>query len=222
MFWFFGWEACGILAPRPGIEPTPSALEVLTTEQPGKSPTSVLTVSLLSVLTSFPDLPQRMQKTRGNGQQFCWVLSCSRVVGCNAQPMSFIKEIKTALLLFFSCSVVSNFVTAWTTAHQTSLSFTISLSLLKVMSIELMMPSNHLIPLLLLPSIFPSIRVFSNESTLHFRWPKYWSFSFSTSPSNEYLGLISFRIECLRDSQESSPAPQFESIHSSYRNILKA
>ena len=158
-------------------------------EVPYLCPYSLFTISS----DFFPDLPQRMQKTRGNGKQFCWVLSCSRVVGCNAQPMSFIKEIKTALLLFFSCSVVSNFVTAWTTAHQTSLSI-ILLSLLKVMSIELMMSSNHLVPLLLLPSIFPSIRVFSNESTLHFRWPKYWSFSFSTSPSNEYLGLIFFRI----------------------------
>ena len=81
---------------------------------------------------------------------------------------------------------------------QASLSFTISLSLLKLVSIESVMPSNHLTlccPLLLLPSIFPSIRVFSSESALHIRWPKYWSFSFSISPSNEYLGLISFRID---------------------------
>ena len=87
--------------------------------------------------------------------------------------------------------------TLWTAAHQASLSFTISWSLLKLMSIESVTPSNHLIlcrPLLLLPSIFPSIRVFSNESVLCIRWPKYWSFSFSISPSNEYLGLLSFRI----------------------------
>ena len=92
------------------------------------------------------------------------------------------------------------FVTPWTAAHQSSLSFTISWSLLKFMSIESMMPSNHLIfchPLLHLPSIFPSIRVFSKESVLHIRWPKYWSFSFSTSPSNEYSGLISFRTDWL-------------------------
>ena len=79
----------------------------------------------------------------------------------------------------------------WTAAHQTSLSFTISQSLLKLMSTESVMPSNHLIlccPLLLLPSIFPSIRVCPNESALHIRWPKYWNFSFSTSPSNEYSG----------------------------------
>ena len=86
----------------------------------------------------------------------------------------------------------------WTAACQASLSFTVSQSLLKLMSIELMMPSNHLIlchPLLFLPSIVPSIRVFSNESALRIRWPKYWSFSFSISPSSKYSGLISFRID---------------------------
>ena len=90
------------------------------------------------------------------------------------------------------------FVTPWTVACQTSLSVTNSRSSLKLMSIESVMPSNHLIlccPLLLSPSIFPSIRVFSNELVLHIRWPKYWSFSFSTSLSNEYSGLISFRID---------------------------
>ena len=90
------------------------------------------------------------------------------------------------------------FVTPWTAAHQASLSITNSWSLLKLMSIKSVMPSNHLIfyhPLLILHSIFPSIRVFSNESSLCIRWPKFWSFSFSTSPSNEYSGLISFRID---------------------------
>ena len=90
------------------------------------------------------------------------------------------------------------FVTRWTAAHQASLSFTISQSLLKLMSVESVMPSNDLIlchPLLLLPSIFPRIRVFSNESALCIRWAKYWSFSFSISFSNEYSGLISFRID---------------------------
>ena len=89
----------------------------------------------------------------------------------------------------FSCSVVSNSATPWTAAHQDSLSFTISLSLLKLMSIECMMPSNLLIlcrRLLLLPSIFPSIRVFYNELALPIRWPKYWSLSFSIGPSNDY------------------------------------
>ena len=97
-----------------------------------------------------------------------------------------------------SLSHVWLFVTPWTAAHQASLSFTTSQSWLKFMSIELMMLSNHLIlchPLLLLTSVFPSIRVFSNEWSLRIRWPKYWSFSFSISPSNEYSGLISFRIE---------------------------
>ena len=92
------------------------------------------------------------------------------------------------------------FETPWTAAHQASLSITNSRSSLKLMSIELVMPSNHLIlwhPLLLLPSMFPSIRVFSNESVLLIRWPNYWSFSFSISPSNEYSGLISFRMDWL-------------------------
>ena len=89
------------------------------------------------------------------------------------------------------------FASPWTAALQASLSFTVSQSLLKLMSIELVMPSSHLIlsrPLLLLPSIFPSIRVFFSELNLRIRWPKYWSFSFSISPSNEYSGLISFRM----------------------------
>ena len=95
-------------------------------------------------------------------------------------------------------SHVQLFATPWTAAHKASLSFTISQSFPKFMSIKLVTPSNHLIlcrPLLLLPSIFPSIRVFSNESVLHIRWPKYWSFSFSISPSSGYSGLISFRID---------------------------
>ena len=103
---------------------------------------------------------------------------------------------------------------------------TISHSLLKVMFTESVMPSNHLVfclPLLL-PSIFPSIRVFSNESALHIRWPKYWSFSFSMNPSNEYSGLISFRIDrspySPRDSQESTPTPQFKSINSLMFSLL--
>ena len=97
-------------------------------------------------------------------------------------------------------SRVRLFATPWTAARQASLSITNSWSLFKLMSIVSVMPSNHLIlcrPLLLSPSIFPSIRIFSNESVLHIRWPKYWNFSFSISPSNEYSGLISFRIDCL-------------------------
>ena len=122
-----------------------------------------------------------------------------------------------------SLSCVQLFVTPWTTARQASPSITNSQSLLKLMSIESVMPSNHLIcrPLLLLPSIFPSIRVFSNESALHIRWPKYWSFSFSISPSNEHPGLISFGSPfCPKDSQESSPTLQFKSINSSGLSFL--
>ena len=100
----------------------------------------------------------------------------------------------------FSCSVVSDSATPWTAAHQASLSFTISQSLFKLMSIASVMPSSLLVlfhPLPLLPSVFPSIRVFSNESALHIRWPKYRGFSFSISPSNEFSGLISFRMDWL-------------------------
>ena len=95
-------------------------------------------------------------------------------------------------------SHVRLFVTPWTAAHQASLSFIISWSLLKLMSIKSVMPSSHFIfccPLLLFPSIFPSVKVFSNEWALCIRWPKYWSFSFSISSSNDYSGLISFRID---------------------------
>ena len=113
-------------------------------------------------------------------------------------------------------------MTPWTAVRQASLSITNSWSLLKFMFIELVMPSNHLIlslPLLLLPSIFPSIRVFSNESVLCIGWLKYRSFSFSINPSNEHSELISFRMDWLdllsvQDSQECSPTPQFKSINS--------
>ena len=116
-------------------------------------------------------------------------------------------------------------------AHQASLSITNSRSLLKLMSIESVMPSNRLSlchPLLLPPSIFPSIRVFSNESALHIKWPKYWSFSFNISPSNEHPGLISFRMDWLDllavqgSSQESSLTPQFKSINSSALSFLSS
>ena len=114
--------------------------------------------------------------------------------------------------------------TPWTAACQASLSITSSQSLPKLMSIESVMPSNHLIlchPLLLLPSIFPSIRVFSSESVLHIRWPKYWSFSFSISPSSEYSGLISFGMDWLDLlAVQGSPTPQFKSISSSALSFL--
>ena len=108
----------------------------------------------------------------------------------NLYQFSLVQSLSRARLL----------ATPWTAAHQASLSITNSQSLLKLMSIESVMPSNHLIlchPLLLPPLIFPSIKVFSNESVLHMRWPKFWSFSFSVSPSNEYSGLISFRTDWL-------------------------
>ena len=125
-------------------------------------------------------------------------------------------------------SVAQSCLTPWTTAHQASLSITISQSPPKPMSIKSVMPSNHLIlcrPLLLLPSIFPSIKVFSNESALHIRWPNYWSFNFSISPSNEHPGLISFRmdwLDCLTVQRilESSPTPQSKSINSLVLSFL--
>ena len=121
----------------------------------------------------------------------------------------------------FSC--VRFFATPWTTARQASLSITNSLCVLKLMSIELVMPSNHLVlscPLLLLPSIFPSIRVFSNESVLCIRWPKYWSFSFSISPSNEYSELISFRMDWLDLLGVQETLKSFLQHHSSKASIL--
>ena len=131
-------------------------------------------------------------------------------------PFSSVAQSCTTLCDPMDCSTPGFLV-----HHQTQ-------SLLKLMSTESVMPSNHLIlchPLLLLPSILPSIRVFSSESVLHIRWPKFWSSSFSISPSNEYSGLISFRrlvgSPCnLKDSQESFPTPQFKSINSSALSFL--
>ena len=124
---------------------------------------------------------------------------------------------------FSSAAQSCLFVTPWTAARQASLSITNSWSLLKLMSIELVMPSNHLIlcrPLLLLPSVFPSIRVFSEESFLHTRWPKYWSFSFSISPSNEYSGLISFRTDWFDLLAVQGTLKSFLQYHSSKASIL--
>ena len=136
------------------------------------------------------------------------------------------------MIQFNSVQLLSHFqffATPWTVACQAFLSITNTRSLHKLISIEPVMSSNYLIlchPLLLLPTIFPSIRVFSDESALHIRWPKYWSFSLNISPSNEHPGLISFRTDWLgspcnpRDSQESSPTPQFKSINSSVLSFL--
>ena len=122
-----------------------------------------------------------------------------------------------------SLSLVQLLMTPWTAVRQASLSITNSWSLLKLMSIESVMPSNHLIlycHLLLLPSIFPSIRVFSNESVLHVRWPKYWSFSFSISPSNEYSGLISCRMDWLTLLAVQETLKSLLQHHSSKASIL--
>ena len=124
----------------------------------------------------------------------------------------------------FSRSVLSDSETPWTVAQQASLSIINSWSLLKLMSIALVMPSNHLIlchPLLLLPSIFPSIRVFSNELVLHIRWPKDWSFSFSINPSNEYSGLISFRIYCFDLLAVQGTLKSLLQHHSSKASVLQ-
>ena len=149
--------------------------------------------------------------------------------GCFTFPGSYIEVGTVKVVVVQSLTHIQLFVTQWTAAHQDSLFFTISLSLLKLISIGSMMPSNHLIlcrPLFLLSSIFPSIRVFSKERALHIRWPNYWSFSFSISLSHEYSGLISFRINWFdllavqRTVKKSSPAPQFESINSSALSLL--
>ena len=122
-------------------------------------------------------------------------------------------SISGASAVFFKAA----FATPWIVAHQASLTITNSRNSHKLMSIRSVMPSSHLI--LCRPPVLPSIRAFSNESTLRMRWPKYWSFSFSISPANEYPGLISFRMDWLdllavQDSQESSPTPEFKSINS--------
>ena len=138
-------------------------------------------LELHGFLMSFPSTPAPLppQDLALAPDSACWALRshcCVSVQFSSAESLSHVRP----------------FATPWTAAHQTSLSIINSQSLLKLMSISSVMPSNHLIlccPLLLLPSIFPSIRVFSNESVLHIRWPKYWNFSFSICPSNEYLGL---------------------------------
>ena len=134
------------------------------------------------------------------------------------------KEPVHVLLLLLLLSCVHLFVIPWTAAHQGSWSFTISRSLLKLTSIESVMPASHLIlcrPLLLLPSIFPSIRVFSNESALLKIWPKYWSFSFSISPTNEHPGLISFRMDWLDLLAVQGTLKSLLQHHSSKASILR-
>ena len=135
--------------------------------------------------------------------EISWLYLCGLFLGSlfHWSICLFLCQYHTVLIQFSSVQSLSHvqlFASPWTAARQASLSITNSQSLLKLMSIEPVMPSNHLIlcrPLCLPPSIFPSISIFSNESVLCIRWPKYWSFSFSISPSNEYSGLISFRID---------------------------
>ena len=137
------------------------------------------------------------------------------------------EPIRYKLVQFSSVQPLSHvwlFVTPWTTARQASLSITDSRSLPKLMSVESVMPSNHLIlccPLLLLPSISPNIRVFSNESALHIRWPKYWSFSFNISPSSEHPGLISFRKDWLDLLAVQGTFKSLLQHHSSKASILQ-
>ena len=198
-------------------------------------PYQLLCVCLLSVSSSFlirtPVWGLRIHP-KNPGSPFS-LKHCSSLEGVTrllqweffiSTPGHFIDHISVVVVQSLSC--VWLFATPWTTACQASLAFTISQSLLKLMSIELMMPSNHIIlcrPLLFLPSIFPSIRVFANESALRIKWPKYWA-SASVLPMN-IQG--SFRMDWLDllegspwDSQESSPAPQFESINSSVLSLL--
>ena len=134
------------------------------------------------------------------------------------------KKVKISFSVQFSCLVVCDSVTPGTAARQASLSITNSQSLLRLTSIELVMPSNHLYlchPLLLPPSIPPNIRVFSNESVLHIRWPKYWSFSFNINPSNEYSVLISFRMDWLDLFAVQGTLKSLLQHHSSKASILR-
>ena len=142
-----------------------------------------------------PSCPSPTPRVYSNSRPLSWW--CHSTISSSVIPFSSCLQ-SFPESVQFSCSVVSDSATPWTAAHQASLSITNSHSLSKLMSIESVMPSNHLIlcrPLLLLPSIFPNIRVFSNQSALRIRWPKYWSFSFNISPSNEHPGLISFRMD---------------------------
>ena len=161
-----------------------------------------------------------------------WVLTVAELLSTAPESVQFClwmeEENVGFVIVVQSQSRIRLFVTPWTAAHQASLSSTISWSLLKLMSIESMTPSNHLIlcrHLLLLPSVFPSIRVFSSESALHIKWPKYWSFSLSISPSSEYSGLTSFRIDwfdflAVQGTLKDSSSAQFKSISSSVLRLL--
>ena len=152
--------------------------------------------------------------------KYCWLFSTLILCQSRGFPVTF------SLVQFSSIQSLSHvqfFVTPWTAPPQTSLSITNSQSLLKLMSIELVIPSSHPIlclPFLLPPSVFPSIRVFANELVLHIRWPKYWSFSFSISPSTEYSGLISSRMDWLDLLAVQGTLKSLFQHHSSKTSIL--
>ena len=224
--------ACRILVPQPGIESMSSAVEA-------QSPNHWTRTSLIwQILIYYNCYVENRIGSRVRERGWIVELGIPSIGVCYL--FFFFKycqgHIKLTIFFYilpFSSvqllSCVRLFVTPWSAAHQASLSITDSRSLLKLMSIESVMPSSHLIlchPLLLLPPIPPSIRVFSSESTLHMRWPKYWSFSFSISPSNQHPGLISFRMDWLDllavqgILQESSPTPQFKSINFSVLSFL--
>ena len=158
-----------------------------------------------------------------------WLDGVNQKYGWNIYLWSFAWDLNSSVFSFQFSSVQSLshvwlFVTPWTAAHHASLSITNSWSLLKLISIELVMPSSHFLlchPLLLLPPNPPSIRVFSNKSTLHMRWPKYWSFSFSISSSNEHPGLISFRMDWLEILAVQGPLKSLLQHHSSKASILR-
>ena len=232
--------------PNPGIEPRSPSLHVdsLPAEPQGKPKnTGVVSLSLLSGSSQPRSSKPRSSWLRNwnrvsyiaGGFFTNWAIRETQITrwiprNLNTVLVQF-KWFKATYIYKFatfssvqSLSCVWLFVTPWTAAHQASLSITNSQSPPKPMSIELVMPFNHLIfchLLILLPSIFPSIRVFSNESTFHIRWPKYWSFSFNISPSNEYPGLISFRMDWLDLLAVQGTLKSLLQHHSSKASILR-
>ena len=205
---------CGILVPEPGIEPTSPALvgRFLTTGPPGK-PSLFQSWSWQIRIWLFYQAHQ-------------WALHFFKPLDhtWNSKASGHVRSTNVLLKLSVqSLSRVWLFSTPWTAPYQAFLSITNSRSLPKLMSIESVMPSSHLIlccPLLLLPSIPPSVRVFSNESVLHIGWPKYWSFSFNFSPSNEDSGLISFRMDWLELLAIQGTLKSLLQHHSSKASIL--
>ena len=193
--------------PEPRSPPRPSGLSQYTSSE---CPVSCMELGLViySHLVIYMFQCWSLKYTHSHLPQSpnLFFLSVSLAVSCIGSSFSSVQLL----------SHVRHFATPWTAAHQASLPITNSQSLPKLMSIKSVMPCNHLIlyrPLLLLPSIFPSIRVFSNESVLHIRWPKYWSFSFSISSSNEHSGLISFRMDWEGHHHHLSTFPIYELIY---------